>query len=255
MEHGLGDVLRQHVYLEHVALAVVVFELLRFYAVGGCALLAPVGAPDPGSLQHRVGVDGVYPDALRSTFLGEAPREVQLGGLRRGVGAGVLTGRHRVFGGDEDDAPADTLLLHDAEGLARDEEVSPSQDRVVLVPHLDARLLDGRARGESCVGDHDVDPAVLEYRAPVGADHFILVRDVGSRGDAGLSEIPRDLGRTLFVEVADHDAGPLRGERADDGAAYATRAARDEGNPARELVGWRGEGELVELQRPVLDRV
>ena len=37
--------------------------------------------------------------------------------------------------------------------------------------------------------------------------------------------------------------------------AYAARAAGDEGDPARELVGWRGEGELVELQRPVLDRV
>src|SRR5215211_3495654 len=39
VEHGLGDVLGQHVHLQDVALAVVVFEFVRLYTVGGGALL------------------------------------------------------------------------------------------------------------------------------------------------------------------------------------------------------------------------
>src|ERR671916_214444 len=39
------------------------------------------------------------------------------------------------------------------------------------------------------------------------------------------------------------------------GQPYPSRPTRDEGDPARELVRRRGEGELVELERPVFDRV
>src|ERR687890_2777790 len=85
VEHGFGYVLRQHVYFEHVALAVVVLELLGLYAVGGRALLAPLRTPDPGSLQYRVGVDGVHPYTLGPPLFGQAPRQVQLGRLGRGV--------------------------------------------------------------------------------------------------------------------------------------------------------------------------
>src|SRR5919107_4335775 len=212
MEHGLGDVLRQHVYLEHVALTVVVLELFGLYAVGGGPLLAPLRAPDPGPLQNRVGVDGVHPDALGSSLLCQAPREVQLGGLRRGVGARVLAGRHGVLGGDEDDAPSDALLLHDAEGFARDEEVASGEDGVVLVPHLDARLFDGGAGGEAGVRHAPVSPAVLEDRAPVGEGHLILVGYVGPRGDARFRQTLRDLACALLVEVADYHASPLRCE-------------------------------------------
>src|SRR5215203_6714902 len=181
VEHGLGDVLGKHVDFEHVALTVVVFELVRLYAVGTGALLAPARAPDPGPLQHRVRVDSVGPDALGPSFLGQAPRQMQLGRLRRGVRAGVLACRHSVLGGHEDDASANVLLLHDAEGLARYEEVAFREYRVVLVPHLDARLLDGGAGGEARVRDDDVYPAVLEDCTPVGAGHLVLVCNVGPR--------------------------------------------------------------------------
>ena len=40
VEHGLGNVLGQHVYLQDVAPAVVIFELVRLDTVRGGALLA-----------------------------------------------------------------------------------------------------------------------------------------------------------------------------------------------------------------------
>jgi hypothetical protein len=65
VEHGLGDVLGQHVHLQDIALAVEIFEFVRLYTVCGGALLAPARVSDPGPLQHSVRVDGVYSDALR----------------------------------------------------------------------------------------------------------------------------------------------------------------------------------------------
>src|SRR3712207_9294279 len=41
VQHGVGDVLGQHVHLEHVALAVVLLELVWLDPIRGGALLAP----------------------------------------------------------------------------------------------------------------------------------------------------------------------------------------------------------------------
>jgi hypothetical protein len=133
---------------------------------------------------------------------------VQLGRLRRGIRRCVLARRHGVLGGDEDEAAANALLFHDAEGLPSDEEVSLRQYGVVLVPHLDARVLDGGAGGEAGVRYDDVYASVLENSAPVGAVHLVLVRHVGLCRDARLGEALCDLARPLFVEVADHHTGP-----------------------------------------------
>ena len=58
----------------------------------------------------------------------------------------------------------------------------------------------------------------------------------------------------LLVEVERHDARAGRGQRLDDRAADAARRAGDQRHLALQLAGRRGERELVELQRPVLDR-
>src|SRR3712207_1430180 len=90
VQHGVGDVLGQHVDLEHVALAVVLFQVLGLYTVGGGAFLAPGGAPNPRAAQDRVGVYRVDADALGTALFGQTPRQVQLGRLGRRVCAGVL---------------------------------------------------------------------------------------------------------------------------------------------------------------------
>jgi hypothetical protein len=41
VKHGLGNVLGQNVYLQDVAPAIVIFELVRLDTVRGGALLAP----------------------------------------------------------------------------------------------------------------------------------------------------------------------------------------------------------------------
>src|SRR5215216_3776609 len=123
-EYGLRDVLRRHVHLQRVALLVKFLQFLRLYPVGLSPLRPPGGVPDPGPLQHRVGVDRVDPDALGSSLLGQTPGQVQLGGLRRGVSRCVLPGGYGILRGDEDEAPSHALLLDDPERLASDQERS-----------------------------------------------------------------------------------------------------------------------------------
>ena len=159
MQHGLGDVVRVDDDLQRVALAVVLVELLGVEVVGRGALLAPGGAPDLRALQDGVRVDGVDADAVAAALLGQAAREVQLGGLGGGVRGGVLARHERVLGGDEDDRAADVLPLEHPERLARDEEVAGAEDRVVAVPLGQRGLLDRRAGGDAGVGDDDVDAA------------------------------------------------------------------------------------------------
>src|SRR5215208_1318878 len=163
--------------VQDVARAIVIFELVRLYAVCGGALLAPARAPDPGPLQHSIGVDGVDPDAC------------------------VLARGHGVLGGHEDEAAAHALLFHDAKDLAHDQEVAFGEDSVVLVPHLDARLLDGGVGGEAGVRHDDVGPAKLEDRTPVGTRYLAFVRNVGASGDPGLGQVLGDLPRPFLVEV------------------------------------------------------
>ena len=112
------------VHLERRPRAVVLLELLGRDPVGGGALLAPGRVPDPRAFEHRVGVDRVDADPVAAELLGEAAREVQLRGLRRRVGRGVLARRERVLRADEDDAAAAALRPQRADRLAGDEEVA-----------------------------------------------------------------------------------------------------------------------------------
>src|ERR687897_1686061 len=126
---------------------------------------------------------------------------------------------------------------------------------MVLVPHLDARLLDRRRRGETCVGDDDVHSAVLEDGPEVSTGHLALVGHVRPRRDAGLRQALSDLPGAFFVEITGDDTRPLGSQGPCYGAAYTSSPSCDEGDPTRELSGWRGLGELVELKGPVLYRV
>src|SRR5918996_4199144 len=63
MQHGLGDVLREHAYLKRRSLTVVLVELFRSDSVGRGALAAPARVPDPRALEDGIRVDRVDPDA------------------------------------------------------------------------------------------------------------------------------------------------------------------------------------------------
>ena len=112
----------------------------------------------------------------------------------------------------------------------------------------------GGAGGDAGVRDDDVDAAVALHRRAERAGDVGLARDVALDGEAGGAEIgDRGLG-ALAVEVeGDHGCAERR-ERVDDGPADPTRGSRDERDLALQLARRRRQRELVELERPVLDR-
>ena len=255
MQHGLGDVLRVDVDLQRVALAVVLLELVGLDAVGGGALLAPGRAPDPRALQDGVGVDRVDADARRAALLGQAAREVQLGRLGRRVGRGVLAGHQRVLGGDEDDRAARVLPLEDPEGLAGDEEVAGAEDRVVAVPLGQRRVLDRGARGDArrwrrrCRRRRSARTAAANAAATASSEVTSPATARPRSPSAATASA-----RALAVEVEGDDARARGRQRLDDRAPDAARRAGDERDLALQLAGRRRLRELVELERPVLDR-
>ena len=160
--------------LQQRALAVMLLQLVRAHLVGGGALLAPFAGPDLGAAQHRVGVDRVDADAELRAFQRQAAGEMDLGGLGGAVGGGVGRGGEPVLGGDEDDGAAGLLLLHQPEGLARDQEIAGRQDVHVAVPHRQLGLLDRRRRGDAGIGDQNVDAAIFGRREGEGVDDVLL---------------------------------------------------------------------------------
>ena len=255
MQHGLGDVAGVDRDLQRVALAVVLVELLGLEVVRRRALLAPRRAPDLRALQDGVRVDGVDPDAVAAALLGQAAREVQLGGLRGRVRGGVLARHERVLGGDEDDRAAAVLRLEDPEGLARDQEVAGAEDRVVAVPLGQRGLLDRGAGGDAGVGDDDVDPAELARPPPRRPRATaVLGGHVAGDGQPAVAVLGDRLARAVAVEVERHHARAGGGQRGDDRAPDPARAAGDQRDLALQLAGRRRLRELVELERPVLDR-
>ena len=151
-------------------------------------------------------------------------------------------------------APPRPWLVEDLERLARDEEVAGHEDAVVAVPLLERRLLDRGARRDAGVRDHDVDAAEAIDGGGEGGRDRVLARDVAAdRQPAVAVGLDRVLGAGL-VEVERDDAGARGGERVADRAADAAGAAGHERDLALQLARRRRLGELVELERPVLDR-
>ncbi len=115
-----------------------------------------------------------------------------------------------------------------------------------------------RRVSDAGVGDDHV-------HAPVGEDG--LLEGGPDRGLAGhvhceperspAAHLGRDLvgnlTRTRSIEVSDHDVGALRGQAPGHGLSETSRPAGDKGDPTRHLALGRGQGELVQLERPVLD--
>ena len=188
VEHRLGDVLGQDVDAERRAVAVVLLELVGLDAVGRGALLAPRRVPDPRALQHRVRVDRVDADAVAAALLGQAAREVQLGGLGRRVRRGVLAGDERVLGGDEDDEPP-RPWRSTRERLARDQEVAGDEDRVVALATRrassprSARSTRRRRWRRRCRRRRSA-----RRRRANAAAHGVLARDVAADGQAVVAE-------------------------------------------------------------------
>ena len=255
----LGHVLGVDVDAELRARAVERLQVALVDAVRARALGLPVGRPDARALDHGVRVDGVHADPVRAALLREAAREMERRGLRRRVGGGVGAGDERVLRGDEDDRAAASLLDQDPEGLPRGEEVPAGEHRVVQLPLLERRLGDRRARGEARRGDEDVEPAVLEHRAPRHLGDRVLARHVAVHRERPPKAVRRadllgDLCRAVGVEVGDDDVGAARREHPGRGTADPARAAGDHRDTAGELAARRRLRELVPLERPVLDR-
>ena len=97
-------------------------------------------------------------------------------------------------------------------------------------------------------------PPKRSTAAAKAARDRVLARDVAADRQAAVA-VGRDgvLGAGL-VEVEGDDARARGGQRVADRAADAARAAGDERDLALQLAGRRRLGELVELERPVLDR-
>ena len=114
--------------------------------------------------------------------------------------------------------------------------------------------IDG-AGGDAGVGDDDVDAAErVDRRGERGGDG-VLGGDVAGDGEAAVAVArPRRRRAPSPSRSNATTHAPARGERVDDRAADAARAAGDERDLALQLAGRRRLRELVELQRPVLDR-
>ena len=97
-------------------------------------------------------------------------------------------------------------------------------------------------------------PPNASHRGAERGDDALLVEHVRARGDRDVAELVREGSRTLGVEVGRDDARATGRELACHGAADAAGGAGDERDHALELTGRRGERQLVELERPVLDR-
>ena len=239
---------------ERGPVAVVLLERVGLDPVRGGALLAPRRVPDPRALEDRVRVDRVDADPVGAALLRQAAREVQLGRLRRRVGRRVLAGDERVLGGDEDDAAAAPLALEHRERLARDEEVAGHEDLVVAAPLVERRLLQRGARRDARVRDDDVDAAEALDGRGEGGPHRVLARDVAADREPVVAELRHRLGGARPVEVEGDHAGARGVERVPDRAPDPPGAAGDERDRALQLAGRRRLRELVELERPVLDR-
>ena len=238
------------------ALAVVLLELVGLDPVGRRALLAPGRVPDARALQDRVGVDRVDADAARAALLGEAAREVQLGRLGGGVGGGVLAGDERVLGGDEDDRAAAALPLEHPERLARDEEVARHEDLVVAAPLGERRVLQRRARRDAGVRDDDVDAAVSarpRSRRPRATSSSLVTSPLTARPRRRRRPRRRPRAPAWSRSKATTHA-PAAASASPIARPMPPGAARDQRDLALQLAGRRRLRELVELERPVLDR-
>ena len=190
-----------------------------------------------------------------AALLGQAAREVQLGRLGRRVGGRVLAGHERVLGGDEHDRAA-AALRRAGPGTPRARRGSSrcrgsrgcAPTRPASSPRS-ARSTRRRRSRRRC----------RRRRTPSTAASNAS-RTASSRGDvagdgraavaesATASARPRRRGRTPTTQA------PRRRERVDDRAADAAGRAGDERDLALQLAGRRRQRQLVELERPVLDR-
>ena len=112
--------------------------------------------------------------------------------------------------------------------------------------------------GDPRVRDHDVHAAVGEHRLLEADAHGRLAGHVHADADGPSAADRRDhlvrhLARPRLVEVGHDHVRAFRGQTQRRGPADARGAARDEGDAAGELLLGRGLGQLVELERPVLD--
>src|SRR5258708_18245824 len=96
-------------------------RLARIYPMDTGTLAPPVAVPNPRTLDDRVGIHGVDPDAEWRPFKGETSRQMQCGGLRGRIGRGIQRSGYAVFRTDENDRAA-PLQLHQGKRGARRED-------------------------------------------------------------------------------------------------------------------------------------
>src|SRR5258705_4522353 len=253
-----GDVLSVDLDFQHASLAVERRKVVLAHLVGDRARGFPIGGPDARAFDHRVRVDGVDADPEGTAFVREHASEVESGCFRRRVRGCIGTADERVLRADEDHRSALALALHDAEHLARHEEVAAREDLVVAVPVGHARLRH-RCRGRDAGRAHDdVDAAPFQNGLANHRLDCVLIADVDRHVHRTAQAMRRDDlfcdGRSSFdVHVGNGDVRAEPGEPESSRTADAARPAGDKCNLPRKLAtGWRLR-ELVALERPVFD--
>jgi hypothetical protein len=151
------------------------------------------------------------------------------------------------------------LLDQHAERLAGGEEVSAREHGEVQLPFLDGRLRHRRARCKARAGDENVDPPVGKNGLSSHPLHRRLVGDVRLDSDrtakaARVDELVGDLASPVAVQVGDDDVSTALRQETAGCAADAAGAPGDDCDSTGELAARRRLGELVPLERPVLDR-
>ena len=237
--------------------AVVLLELVGRDAVRGGALLAPARVPDPRALQHGVGVDGVDADAGRAALLGQAAREVQLGGL------GASSRRRRscpatsaFLDATKTIDAADALRPQHAERLARDQEVAGRRGSTGCGSTRPASS-PRSARSTRCRRWRRRCRRRRTRRPPRRTRRARRPREVTSPRDREPARRraprPRPPAPSPSMSKATTHA-PASRQRVDDRAPDPAGGAGDERDLALQLARRRRQRQLVQLERPVLDR-
>src|SRR5690606_12639816 len=94
------------------------------------------------------------------------------------IGGSVWRGSEAVLRGNEDDIAADLLAPENAEGFAADEEIARGQYVHILVPEGERGVLNRGGRGQTRVGDENVEPAKFNNGMGKACHDLFFDRDV-----------------------------------------------------------------------------
>ena len=130
-------------------------RLARIYPMHAGALAPPFTIPNTRTLDDRVGIHRVDPNAERRALKGETARQMQRGSLCGCVGGGVQRRGNAVFRADKNDRAA-VLQPHQRKRRTCREKIAFRQYAVVLLPELHGGFFERRRGGYAGIRHQDV---------------------------------------------------------------------------------------------------